>query len=316
MAETYPISAAISWENLLTNGSTTVDNSTATETAWDGVSASLDEPLYPKSNLLIPNRSKGWRTTSTTSGGGSLDWVSVSFTLDSAKHPGVFAFIDSNLDNTSESFLLEASNEATFSGSELSYTRWVFNNKPVSNRNIARWYFKDSTPVIGGWHSYTTRKYWRFSLPYKRTSERAGNGFFWWTGGDLTSEAYFRMNNIWLGEYSEFRPSDRTRIDVIDNSTREVSRDGSIYSDRKNVYHSIGLEVDFLNQSEMYTMRNNVETSQGRPILLDLHANSTDVNIQKYSTYYGLMTDKSPAKVNYKTVSNNSIKLSFEEMVV
>lgn len=273
------------------------------------------QSFYPGKNLLLSQRSKRWRSSST-----SLDKLtSVAFDLGQNITPEVFALIDSNLiysgtlgatnsilpSGTVETneVVLQGSSTSSFSSVQ-QFTYGFYQPDPLNG--VIRFYVgnDDSGNPAGAY------RYWRVIFPDK-------------SNGGVAVSRYFEVGEIWLGPLDEIRiEHDSISISQSDLSPYSTSYSGALYFDKLKVIRSIGVSLAHVldtSSEGVYTSSLSLQEKLSEvgfvnSVLLDIGAYNTelasDPKRKKLDVYYCKLSE---ASWSSSMQHRRTLSLTFEE---
>lgn len=242
---------------------------------------------YPGTNLLNPFRSDRWWSTDT---GDRFVW----FDLGSVKLPTCFALVDSNID--SGTFLqLAGGDDAAMTTNVVAWYLPLY--KQDATGRVLRWYL--GTPS-GGPPLGSGRRFWRVGIYPSLFSTT------------YTTDPFYKIGVVWLGQYVAIRPWDGIRIRPKDPSLRTLSTGRATWSDPKVPYREASVPLGGLTMAQFYDLEAKIRPQGTTHALLDVHAFSTDPILKRGGALYGTFTDD-PFDGEISSLEDNSVTLSFEE---
>lgn len=245
------------------------------------VSATTSASLYPKENAINPQRTKRWRSTSSTSA------QKIVIDLGAAYSPTMLAIVDCNI-RSGETVTLKMSTTSVMGSPEsISLTTYP----QTTPGGVLVWYFS-------GWGS--SRQFVEVTLP--------ANG---------TDDDYYEIGAIYLGTYDTFVIDKGLRIETVDPSVRSESYSGNVFVDGQVAYHTIGFDVTLLTYAEAYAFKSQFARATTTHTILDIHAFNRDVSsaavVTPASTFYGFPAPGGGFSLEVTSPTENSISVSFEE---
>ena len=307
-------SAAISFSNYTTDAQASVVTSTFPNSSATSTDSFTQQALYPRKNLISGQRSLGWRSADT----GSRQHFGIAFDLGSAKTPGVFALINSNLSATlgaaavsagetnlsvapnslaltAQQVLLQGSATSNFAATQdFTYTLYAEDE----NNKIQKFYVGNDNSGAAA----SAYRYWRV-VAHK----------------EAIIKTYAEVGNIWLGEVTAIAPEiGSLKSTLNDASVSSASRSGAVYSDRIKPLRAISFAMKHTDDLTEAIPLQKLAASAGstREVLLDISAWSTDsldaTKTRKGSdVYYGRL--KSGFNWSAKFQRRRSVSFSFME---
>lgn len=246
-----------------------------------GVSATTEAALYPEKNLVDPQRTKRWRSTSST--------VDQTFVLDlgAAYSPTMLALVDCNVD-PGETITLKMSTDSEMTSPEtLALTSYA----QQTPGGVLAWYFS-------GWTA--SRQYLSVTLP--------ANG---------TDDDYFQVGAVYVGTYDTFALNQGVKIELTDPSIRSQAYGGTVYIDSQTAFHTVSFDVAFLSFAEAYTFKAQFAAAASQHTVLDVHAFNRDASgaavITPASTFYGFPSASGAFSMQVNSPTENTITIGFEE---
>lgn len=244
-------------------------------------SATTSASLYPKENIINPQRTKRWRSTSSTAD------QKVVIDLGGAYSPTMLALVDCNVKSGQTVTVKMSTTSAMASPETLSLTTYA----QTTPGGVLVWYFS-------GWTS--SRQFLEVTLP--------ANG---------TDDAYYEVGAIYVGTYDTFSIDKGLRIQATDPSVRSESYSGNVYVDAQTAYHTISFDVTLLTYAQAYAFKSQFASATTTHTVLDLHAFNRDVSgaavITPASTFYGFPASGGGFSMQVVSPTENAISVSFEE---
>lgn len=282
---------AVSLGNYLTNSSTRIIETNKANGASTTENSYTQQSFYPGVNLTSSQRSKKWRSSSSSTN----KLTSVAFDLGSAKTPGVFALIDSNLLYSSSlgaanSVLPSGSintNQVALQGSDSSSFSTVQQftyefYQPDSLNGVIRFYIGNDDSGVAA----AAYRYWRVIFPDI-------------SNGGISVARYFELGEIWLGPLDEIRIEHKSvSVKQLDPSPRAVAYSGAVYFDKLKAVREIGVKLSHVSDTEVEGTYTSALVLQDKlsdigytdPVLLDISAynseTSAGANKKKLDVYY------------------------------
>ena len=316
MAAEKSVSAgAVSLGNYLTSSGVRIVETNKANGSSASENSYSEQAFYPGKNLTSSQRSRKWRSSSTTTD----KLTSVAFDLGSAKTPGVFALIDSNLlysgtlgvansilpsgtVNTNQ-VVLQGSSTSSFSTVQ-QFTYEFY--QPDSVNGVIRFYIgnDDSGAAVSAY------RYWRVIFPDK-------------SNGGVSVSKYFEAGEIWLGPLDEIRIEHKSiNVTQQDKSPKSVSYSGATYFDKLKAIRNIRVSLAHVSDTQIegtYTSALSLQEKISAigatdPVLLDIGAYNTEAssspNKKKLDIYYCRVD-----RANWRSTMQRrrSLSLSFQE---
>tara|TARA_Y100000385_G_scaffold247504_1_gene267622 strand:+ start:775 stop:1731 length:957 start_codon:yes stop_codon:yes gene_type:complete len=316
MAAEKSVSAgAVSLGNYLTGSAVRIVDSNRANGSSTSENSYSEQAFYPGANLTSSQRSKKWRSKSSSSD----KLTSVAFDLGAAKTPGVFALVDTNLQysatlgvansilpsgtvNTNQ-VVLQGSSSSTFSTVQ-QFTYEFYQPDPING--VVRFYVNtdDSGAAV------SAHRYWRVIFPDT-------------SNGGISVARYFEAGEIWLGPLDEIRIEHNSiSVNQKDQSPKSVSYSGAAYFDKLKTIRSITVQLKHVSdtsEEQGYTSSLALQEKMASigytdSVLLDISAYNTETsataNRKKLDVYYCKI-----ARASWKASmqKRRSVALTFEE---
>ena len=310
-------SAAMSFGNQVTDSTASVLSTTSADQNNSQANSTTEQVLYPRNNLLKPQRTATWRTTDP---GEEREHAAIAVDLGHLFVPSIFALVNCNLGYsagvyweatalarnltsspnstivTPTQILLQGSNLSSFSGStqDFKYTLYDqdFNNK------VLRFYLdKDESGVAMPAGGY---RFWRVVI----------NAY-------SSLNSYVEIGQIWLGGVVNIAPEiGSLGSKQKDPSVISTSYAGAQYVDKLPTQRSIALGINHLPDEDEAIPLQKLAASGGTAseVLLDISAWSSSSVRKASDTYYGRL---SPSGFNWsaKFQRRRTVNFAFEEAI-
>lgn len=252
-----------------------VDDATINE-----VSSSTAEDLYSLSAQLSPLRSeRTWFENGTPSE------KAISFDMGSAVTPTCFAVIGSNIES-GQALRLYGAETADMATNLVTWSMTTY--AQADPHDVLKFYLgvqdSGSSPIA--------RRYWQVRFN--------------------TAESYVKVGSIYIGTYTDIRPSPVSDT-FRDPSKIAYASGGAPYVDRLPWYTQASFRVGVLDRGDYYALRAGIMSHGSRHLLIDVHANDSDAGVRPYSARWGLVAKGSPVSGSMKSVTNNSVSIKFTE---
>lgn len=247
------------------------------------VEVSDEVALYESAKLLNPLRSERWRDDNFASDA----WVI--FDLGEAKPltSAVFGLLDYNGDSGEDVEFVFADNSA-LSTNPITYTYTTYAQSELAR--TLRWYAGNHDGGSPG----TTKRYVKVTLP--------ANG---------TPDAFHQLGNIWLGPWAGYRAPEMG-MGSEDMSGRSFSRGGALRADILRAQR--GFDFSFYALGDwvaFHALKESLELQGPRPLLIDLHASTTDTDLKKFGCQYGYIDGEIAADL--KSAEESELSFRFVE---
>jgi len=306
-------SAAVSFENFCTKTSASVISETFPDNSNTTVSLSTEQSLYPRKNLISPQRSKKWRSADS----GSRSHVAIAIDLGASKVPGLLALVDSNLSKSSADNFVSAGvtenltvrpNSASLSPTEILLQGAVSSDFSTAQDFKYSLYDQDSLNGV---------------IRYYLDTDESGSainssGYRYWrlvVNKHSFADAYFQLGQLWLGQVTNIAPEiGGLSLKQADASPFSTAYNGARFSDKISPIRSIGIEIKHLPDSTEAIPLQNIAASSGatEEVILDISAWSSDVVRKASDTYYGRL-ESNGFQWSAQFQRRRTVKLSFVE---
>lgn len=241
---------------------------------------------FPATHLLNPHRSDNCLSVNATS-----DWLIV-FDLGTPRLPMCLGIVGANFDGGANFALRGGSDSGLATGA----VRWdfpLYTQDPTGK--MLKFYL--GSPTSG---SAVARRFWGIHL----------SALTW--GSYNTPEDFFDLAVVWLGEYTNIRPWEGTRVRAKDPSMRSLSYGRAPWSDPLTPYREADVRLGGLTPAQGYDLESKIRAQGTKHAVLDIHAFSTDPILKRGGALYGQFPEDS-CDFSLSSPEDNSLDFAFEE---
>lgn len=242
---------------------------------------------YPAERLLSPHRSDTWQSS-------TLSTNFITFDVGAVRAPTGFALVGSNLDGGAY-VRLRGSDDTNGAVNRVLWDLPLYRQDRIGK--VLRWYLGDPTEGTLG----DGRQFWAVSMV---------PGTF---GSYNTTESYYEIGVVWLGEYLEIRPWEGIRIRPKDPSPSSKAFGQARWSFPLNPYREAEVPLGGLSMERTYRLEEQIRAQGRRHAILDVHAFATTAPaLKRGGCLYGYFAEE-PGDASIDSPDNNSLTISFEE---
>lgn len=306
-------SAAMSFENFLTRASARALDETNANQNSATTNLSTEQNLYPRKNIVSPQRSKTWRSSDT----GVKKHAAIAIDAGSSVAPRLFALVNSNLSYDVATALISSGQAENLTVSPNSATL-------AANQVILQG--SDSSSFVSA-QDFTYSLYEQDSnnaiLRFYIDNDNSGSampaaGYRYWRvvfNKDSAESSYIELGQFWLGTVTDIAPEiGGLSSKQKDNSVISTSYSGAQYSDKITPIRTISFTIKHTEDSAEAIPLQKLAASAGATseVIIDISAWSSDATRKSADTYYGRLSSQGFGW-SAKFQRRRTIKFSFAE---
>lgn len=209
------------------------------------------------------------------------------------------------------SVMLELADDSTFASNP---QRWVVSSWAQDQGKVLAYYLghPENYPTnsvlaafwgLAGTASIYQRLFWRVTLPANAVIDSDEDG---------TDDTYHELAAIWLGAIEDLVVSD-VKLGVESANSTVEARSGARYTDELGNWETIDFALECLELLEAQRLLDLIRRQGARHCILDLHGNTTDAELRRYSARYGFVSERRGLSSTLHGGSDNSVDVAFEE---
>jgi len=254
---------------------------------------------YPATHILNPHRSDTFQSVDVAQLAGAI------LDMGQIRTPTCFGVVGLNVIGATGSIQLLGADDSALTTNLVNYTLPLYQQDAVGK--VLKWY-PGTTPTSGSMGSSTN--------PADAASARGRQ--FWCirlAPGTYTydvSDDYFEFGVFWLGQHTNIRPWEGTRVRAKDPSMRSLSYGRAMWSDPLTPYREADVRLGGLTVAQGYELEALIRAQGSKHAVLDIHAFSPDAALKRGGALYGYFAED-PVDFTIESPEYNSLDFAFEE---